>query len=253
MDTRLDEIADGIYRVSTFFPTPVAPHGLTINQFVVLADEPLLFHTGMRAMFPELVASVRRVVPVERLRWVSFGHVEADECGAMNLVLAVAAHAEVAVGEAGWLGSVDDLTDRPVHHLAAGGKLDLGGRQVRQVPTPHAPHNTEAQVLFEETTGTLLCGDLFAQVGRGPATTTSDLVEAVLDSEAAFPSASPGPAVPHALRDLAKYEPRTLATMHGIAYEGDGSAALLALADAWETRFGPSEVGQDERLASPHG
>jgi flavorubredoxin len=254
MDTRIDEIADGIYRISTFFPDLVAPAGLTINQFVVLAEEPLLVHTGLRQTFPGLVAALRRVVPVQRLRWLSFGHVEADECGALNLVLAVAPHAEVAVGEAGWPGSVDDLSDRPVLHVAPGAKLDLGGRQVRQVPTPHAPHCTEAQVLFEETTGTLLCGDLFAQVGRGPATTTADLVGAALDTESAHPCAAPGPSVPNALRHLARYEPRTVATMHGSAYEGDGAAALLDLADGWDARFGlPSQVGTHERVRSPHG
>jgi len=239
MDTRLDEIADGIYRISTHLADAVPAHGgLTVNQFLVLADEPLLFHTGLRSMFPAVVAAVARVLPVPQLRWLSFGHVEADECGAMNLLLAVAPRAEVAFGELGCRLSIDDLADRPPRHLAAGEAIDLGGRRVVAVPTPHAPHNLEAQVLLEETTRTLLCGDLFTQLGqRPPLVTDGDIVGAALDAEAVLASAPPGPAVPTALRGLADLRPRTLATMHGAAYEGDAATALTDLADAWQRRF----------------
>jgi hypothetical protein len=119
--------------------------------------------------------------------------------------------------------------------LAPGEAIDLGGRRVVAIPTPHAPHNWEAQVLLEETTGTLLCGDLFSQLGRGPALTTHSLVAAALDTEAVLHSAPPGPAVPAALRQLAAFAPRTLAVMHGSSFEGDGAAALTDLADAWRT------------------
>ena len=158
-DRSVDEVADGIYRISTYLPDVVASHGLTINQFLVLADEPLLFHTGLRTTFPETVAAVARLVPVERLRWLSFGHVEADECGAMNHYLAAAPQLEVAFGALGCRVSLQDMADRPPRSLAPGEAIDLGGRRVVVVPTPHAPHNLEAQVLYEETTRTLLCGN----------------------------------------------------------------------------------------------
>ena len=157
MDTQLDEIADGIYRISTFLPA-IGPDGFTVNQFLVVADEPLLFHTGLRAMFPSVVTTVARVLPVPRLRWISFGHVEADECGAVNLLLAVAPHAEVAYGPVDAAVALDDLCDRPPRSLAPDEALDLGGRRVVAIPTPHVPHNREAQVLLEETTKT--------QIGR---------------------------------------------------------------------------------------
>jgi flavorubredoxin len=237
MDTRLDEIADGIFRISRHLPD-IAPNGLTISQFLVLADEPLLFLLGMRSGFGEMVETLERVLPVPRLRWLSFGHIEADECGGLDLMLAAAPYAQLAAADAGVPGSLDDICEQPARHLEPGEVIDLGGRRVLQISTPHAPHNREAHVLYEETTRTLLCGDLFTQLGRGPAVMTGDLVEAALDAEAACLMAAPGPAVPAALRALARFEPRTVATMHGSAFEGDGSSALGALADGWETRFG---------------
>jgi flavorubredoxin len=243
MDTRLDEISDGIYRLSTHLPELAPPFGLTVNQFLVMADEPLLFHTGMRATWPSVATALARVLPIGDLRWVSFGHVEADECGALNHVLAAAPHAEVAFSSAGCVQSVDDLADRRPRRLEPGEALDLGGRRLVVVATPHAPHNTEAQVLYEETTGTLLCGDLFTQAGRGPALTCVDIVGAALDSEALLRSAPPGPAVPWALRRLARLEPETLAVMHGSSFEGNAGAALRDLAGEWERRFGPADTG----------
>jgi flavorubredoxin len=241
--TRIDEVADGIYRVSTYRPAAVAGRGVTLNQFVVLADEPLLFHTGLRADFPATLAAVTRLVPADRLRWLSFGHVEADECGALNEFLAVAPHVQLAYGALGCALSVRDLADRAPRPLAPGEVLDLGGRRVLAVPTPHAPHNQEAQVLYEETTRTLLCGDLFTQLGDGPATTTTCLVEQALDAEDVLASAAPGDAVPRALEHLAGLEPRTLAVMHGSSFEGDGGAALRELAGAWRARPSPPAKG----------
>ena len=238
--TRVDEIADGIYRISTWLPGAIGGRGLTINRFLVLAEEPLLFHTGRRADFADAVVAVDRLVPLERLRWLSFGHVEADECGAMNELLAVSPALEVAFGALGCALSVDDLADRPPRRLSPGEALDLGGRRVAVIPTPHAPHNQEAQVLFEETTGTLLCGDLFTQLGGGPAVTTTCLVEKALDAEDVLASASPGDAVPVALDRLAELAPRTLAVMHGSSFEGDGAAALRNLAGAWRAHAGPA-------------
>jgi flavorubredoxin len=232
----VDEIADGIYRISTYLPDVVVSYGVTINQFLVLADEPLLFHTGLRTTFPETVAAVARLVPVERLRWLSFGHVEADECGAMNHYLAAAPQLEVTFGALGCRVSLEDMADRPPRSLAPREAIDLGGRRVVAVPTPHAPHNLEAQVLYEETTRTLLCGDLFTQLGPGPAVTSDHLIDAAIDAENVLRSASPGGAIPRVLEHLADFEPRTLAVMHGSSFEGDGGAALRGLARAWPTQ-----------------
>jgi len=239
MDTRLDEISDGIYRLSTYLPGLAPPFGLTVNQFLVMADDPLLFHTGLRSTFPSVAATLARVLPLEDLRWISFGHVEADECGALNYLLAAAPNADAVFSSVDCVQSVDDLADRPARRLEPGEALDLGGRRVLAIATPHAPHNTEAQVLYEETTATLLCGDLFTQAGRGPALTGGDIVGAALDSEALLRSGPPGPAVPRALRRLAVLEPETLAVMHGSSYEGAAAAALRDLADGWEHRFDP--------------
>ena len=172
METRINEIADGIYRLSTFVPEIAPPAGFTFNQFLVLGDEPLLFHTGLRKMFPLVRDAVSRLIPPERLRWITFGHYEADECGAMNEWLAVAPQAEVAHGQTGCMVSLNDMADRAAALLQDGETIDLGGgKRVRYIDTPHVPHGWEAGVLYEETTGTLLCGDLFTQLGDGAALT----------------------------------------------------------------------------------
>ncbi|WP_042392999.1 MBL fold metallo-hydrolase [Streptacidiphilus carbonis] len=244
METRTDEIADGIYRISTYIPEVAEPAGFTFNQFLVDAEEPLLFHTGMRRLFPLVSEAVARVVPLESLRWITFGHVESDECGAMNEFLAAAPRAEVAHGLLGCLVSLNDLADRRPVPMAHGELLELGGKQVRRrtvrhLNTPHVPHNWEARVLFEETTRTLFCGDLLTQVGDGPAVTGADLVDQALDAEAAFRQTSCLTAAARTLRSLADLEPVTLAVMHGSSYHGDGGAALRALAEGLEQRFGP--------------
>jgi flavorubredoxin len=179
----------------------------------------------------------------EQLRWLSFGHIEADECGAMNHYLAAAPQLEVAFGTLGCRVSLQDMADRPPRALAPGEALDLGGRRVMVVPTPHAPHNLEAQVLYEETTRTLLCGDLFTQLGPRPALTTSSLIETALHAEDELRTAPPGDAVPRALEHLADLEPRTLAVMHGSSFEGDGGMALRELARAWPTHPSASAEG----------
>ncbi|MFJ8472506.1 MBL fold metallo-hydrolase [Kitasatospora sp. NPDC094011] len=258
METRIDEITERIYRVSTHVPEIAPPAGFTFNQFLVDAEEPLLFHTGMRQLFPVVSEAISRVLPLERLRWVTFGHVEADECGAMNEFLAAAPHARVAHNTLGCLVSLNDLADRPPVPMDDGEVLDLGGRQVRRrlrnINTPHVPHGWEARVLFEEQTGTLFCGDLFTHLGNGPAVTEADLVEAALESERLFRQTSCLTAAATTLRALADLRPRTLAVMHGSSYRGDGAAALTALADALEERFGPESefVGVPSVLADPH-
>ena len=231
--TQLHEIADGIYRISILVPE-AAPGGFSFNQFLIDADEPLLFHTGPRAMYPLVAEAVTRVMPVESLRWISFGHVESDECGSMNMWLAAAPQAQVVHGELACAVSLNDLCDRPPRAMADGEVLDLGGKRVRHVPTPHVPHGWEAHVLFEETTRTLLCGDIFSQAGEVPPLVTSDLVEAAMATEAMFGASCLAPHHAATLRRLGDLQPTTLAIMHGSSFRGDGHKALYDLADAYE-------------------
>jgi flavorubredoxin len=232
MHTTTDEIADGIYRIATFVPDA----GLSFNQILVTGDEPLLFHTGMRALFPLVSDAVRRVMPVEDLRWISFGHVEADECGSMNLWLAAAPAAQVAFGAVGCMVSVDDLADRPPRPLTDGETLDLGGKRVRYLATPHVPHGWDAGVFYEETTNTLLCGDLFTQMGDGPAVTDASPIDATVAAEDAFGYTCLAPATIPTVERLAQLEPTTLALMHGPAHRGDGGSWLRDLAAAYADR-----------------
>jgi flavorubredoxin len=234
METTLDEIADGIYRISTLVPD-AAPGGFSFNQFLIAADEPLLFHAGPRGMFPLVADAVDRVMQVSSLRWVSFGHVESDECGAMNLWLEAAPHSEVVFNALGCDVSLNDLCDRPPKVLDDGDTLDIGGRQLRLIQTPHVPHGWEAQVLFEEVTATLLCGDLLSQTGDGPAVTDSDVVEPAVEAEILFGASSLAPGTGEVLRGLAELRPRTLAIMHGSSYHGDGKAALNHMAEEYES------------------
>lgn len=234
MKTQTDEIADGIYRFSTCV-ADAAPGGFTFNQFLIKADEPLLFHTGPRRMFPLVSAAIARVIPLAKTsRWVTFGHVESDECGAMNELLAAAPRAQVAHGALGCAVSLDDLCDRPPRKLADGEVIDLGGRR-RRVDTPHVPHNWEARVLFEETTGTLFCGDLFTQVGDGPALTSGDIVAPALAAEELFRSTALSITTAPTIRRLAALEPRTLALMHGPSTQARCRESLLGLAGAYES------------------
>lgn len=237
MHTSVHEIADGVYRLSTCLPD-VAPGGFTINQYLIDADEPLLFHTGLRGMFPLVADAVGRVLDPSRLRWISFGHVEADECGAMNEWLALAPASRVTFNRLGCMVSLDDMADRPPEPVDDGDRRDLGGHVVRTIATPHVPHGWEAQVLFDETTGTLLCGDLFSRTGDGPALVhDADLVTPALEADELFGATALTAGTAPALRALAELEPRTLALMHGPAHAGDGAAALHALADAYAAQL----------------
>jgi flavorubredoxin len=237
MDTTVDEIADGIYRLSTFVPDIAPPAGFTFNQFLIAADEPLLFHTGPRAMFPFVAEAVAKVKPVEHLRWITFGHVEADECGSMNMWLAAAPEAQVAHGMLGCMVSLNDLCDRPPRPLGDGEVIDLGGKRVRHIDTPHVPHGWEARVLYEETTGTLLCGDLFTHIGNGSAVTTDDIVGPAMEAEAIFRATALAPDTAAVMRRLGDLAPTTLALMHGSSYSGDGGKALDDLAGAYEQQY----------------
>jgi flavorubredoxin len=236
METRISEIAAGIYRLSTFVPDIAPPAGFTFNQFVVLGDEPLMFHTGLRKMFALNRDALARLVPPERLRWIAFGHFEADECGAMNEWLAVAPQAQAAHGATGCLVSLNDFADRPPRVLADGEVIDLGGKRVRFIDTPHTPHGWDAGVLYEETTRTLLCGDLFTQLGDGPALTGGDVVGPAIAAENMFQYSALNPGMGATIRALSKFAPRTLALMHGPSFTGDSAAALNALAEDYDRR-----------------
>ena len=236
MTTRLDEIADGIFRISTYVAEVAPPAGFVFNQYLIAAEEPLLFHAGHRRLFPAVREAVARVMPPERLRWISFGHVEADECGAMNLWLEAAPNAEVAHGATACDVSLNDLADRPPRLLADGEVIDLGGKSVRYIDTPHTPHGWEAGLLMEETTGTLLCGDLFTQIGLAEALTEGDIVGPAAAAEDLFGFSSLHPEMGATIRRLAPLAPKTLALMHGPAFAGDCTAALEALADDYDRR-----------------
>jgi flavorubredoxin len=174
---------------------------------------------------------VARLIPVEQLRWIGFGHVEADECGAMNSWLAAAPRAQVVHGATACMVSVNDLADRAPRVLADGETVDLGGKRVRYVDTPHVPHGWEAGVLYEEASGTLLCGDLFTHLGNGLAVTDKDIVGPAIEAERLFHYTSLGPATAPNVRKLAALKPRTLAVMHGASFNGNGGHALSSLAD----------------------
>ena len=236
METRVDEIADRIYRLSTHVPE-IGPTGFSFNQFLIDADEPTIFHTGPRGMFPKVAEAVATLIPLERLRWITFGHLESDESGAMNLFLAAAPNAQVAHTAIGCMVSIDDLADRAPEPIADGDVKDLGGKRIRSIDTPHVPHGWDAHVLYEETTGTLFCGDLLSQIGDGPALTANDIIDAAAQTEDMFGSTCLTPSTAPTIRRLAGFEPKTLAIMHGSSYNGDGAKALLALADDYERRL----------------
>lgn len=225
------------YRLSTCVPEVAPPAGFTFNQFLIAADEPLLFHTGPRGMFPLVAEAVAKIVPVESVRWITFGHVESDECGSMNMWLTAAPQSQVAHGALGCMVSLDDMCDRPPRGLANAEVIDLGGKRVRHIDTPHVPHGWEARVLFEETTGTLLCGDLFSHLGDGPALVTGDVIDPAMQAEAIFRSSSMAPDTADVMRRLGDLNPSTLAIMHGSSYSGDGSKALYDLAAAYEEQY----------------
>lgn len=236
METQVDEIAAGVYRLSTF--TDQVAGGFTFNQFLVTGDDAFLFHTGPRQMFPLVSAAVAKVIPVERLRYVGFGHWEADESGALNEWLDAAPNAELAVGTLGTLISgMDQASRTPRAPMADGDVLDLGGKRIRWIDTPHVPHGWDAGIVFEETTGTLLCGDLFSHTGAVPALTENDVVGPASAAEDMFGATCLTPMTAPTIRRLAALRPGTLGIMHGSSYSGDGAAALEALADEYDRRF----------------
>ncbi len=237
MTTRIDEIAPRVYRISTHVAHIAPPAGFTFNQFVVDADEPLLFHCGHRGMFSSISAAVGRLMPLARIRWLAFSHLEADECGAMNEWLASVPQAEVVHGALGCGLSTNDMADRRPRPLEDGEVVDLGTRRVRYLATPHLPHGWDAGLLYEEETRTLLCSDVLAQFGDGPALTGHDIVEAAIRTDEASGATSLTPTTGATLRRLAGLAPVTLAIMHGSSFTGDGAGALRGFADHFEARL----------------
>jgi flavorubredoxin len=243
MTTRIDEISEGIFRISTYVGAIAPPDGFVFNQFLILADEPLLFHTGQRSLFPAVSEAVASVMPIERLRWIAFGHFEADECGAMNLWLDAAPRAQVAHGQVGCDVSLNDQADRTPRALADGDTIDLGGRTVRYIDTPHVPHGWDAGLMFEESTSTLLCGDLFTQTGSSPALVDRDIVGPAIAAEDAFGYSTLTPHTGQMIRKLADLAPRTLALMHGPSFNGDCRTALRDLAADYDRRVAMATAG----------
>jgi flavorubredoxin len=231
--TSVTEIGPDLYRICTY----VSQADLQFCQFLIKDDEPLLFHTGLRQMFPAVRDAVKRILPPSQIRWLAFSHFEADECGALNEWLAVAPQAQAMCSVVGALVSVDDFAHRPARALAHNELFSTGRYRFRFKHTPHVPHCWEAGILFEETQRTLLCSDLFHQNGDVEPKTESDVLERTKQSLLALQSTPLANYFPYTpltepiLHDLAALQPKTLATMHGSTFMGDGSQALRSLAE----------------------
>lgn len=229
--TRIDEIASGIYRISTPVPPTAIPGGFTFNQYLIVDGSPLLYHTGPRKMFPLICEAISSVIPVQSLRYIGFSHYEADECGSLNDFLEAAPEAEPLCSKIAKMVSVDDIALRPAHALADGEELSLGTHTVRWTDTPHLPHAWECGHLFETSTKTLFCGDLFTQGGHEhEPLITGDILDASEQMRSALDYFSQTRRVHELMEKLASHSPHVLACMHGAAWEGDGADLLRQLA-----------------------
>ena len=227
--TNLHEIAPGIYRINT--PVEIPAGAFNFNQYLVADDEPLLFHTGPRRLFPLVAEAIGKVLPVSSLRHVAFSHFEADECGALNDFLAAAPSAVPVCGQVGAMVSVNDIADRPVRALADGEVLRTGRHALKWLDAPHVPHGWDCGFMMERETRTLLCGDLFTQGGTGGVPITeSDILEPSEAFRKAMDYYAHAPQTGATLDRLARDQPHVLACMHGSAWQGDGAALLRALA-----------------------
>ncbi len=230
--TNVHEVSDGIYRINTPVKIPGAG-GFSFNQYLIVDDEPLLFHTGLRKMFPLVREAVASVLPVERLRYIAFSHVEADECGSLNEWLEAAPQSAPLCGTVAAMVSIGDLADRMPRALADAELLTLGKHSVRWFDTPHLPHAWECGFLAEEHTATLLCGDLFTQGGsKLPPVTESDILETSEAFRHKMDYFSHSKNARGMIERLASTNPTTLACMHGSVWRGDGAQLLRDLADA---------------------
>jgi flavorubredoxin len=225
MTTRTDEIADGIFRISTSVPIPVIPGGFTFNQILVRDAAPLLFHTGPRRLFETTRAAIEKMLPVASLRYLGYSHFEADECGAMNDFLALAPAAVPLCGRVGAMVSMGDVADRAPRALGDGEELDLGRHRIQWLDTPHVPHGWDAGLIWVATVRTLLCGDLFTQPGSDlPPVTEGDILAPSVAMRAGLDYYSCPDKARITLARLAELRPELLATMHGSSFRGDGAA-----------------------------
>ena len=228
--TRVDEVARGIHRICT--PLDVIPGGFTVNSYLVADDEPLLFHTGYRKLFPITLEAIGKVMPVEKLRWIGGSHFEGDEFGALNEFLAAAPEATAFCSEIGVLTSINDFAARPARGMGDGEEFSIGSRRMKWFYTPHVPHGWDCGVLFDESTRTLLCGDLFTQPGaKMPPVTQSEVLTASEGMRGMMDYYAHATSTAITLERLAGLRPSTLACQHGSAYRGDGAALLRELAD----------------------
>jgi flavorubredoxin len=229
--TNVHEIADGIYRINTPVPLPDAGGQFNFNQYLIRDEQPLLFHTGLRGLFPLVSEAIGHVIPLESLRFVAVSHFEADECGALNELLAAAPAAEPVCSAVAAMVSIGDYADRAPRALTDGEELALGKHVVRWFDTPHVPHGWDCGLMLDRTTDTFFCGDLFTQGGGGDVALTEDDIlgpsEAFRDAMDYF---AHGPGTAAQIERLASFGPTTLACMHGSAWRGDGAALLRSLA-----------------------
>lgn len=226
--TNVHEIADGIFRIST--PINIVPGGFSFNQYLVLDDQPLLFHTGPRKLFPLVHEAVQHLMPADRLRFIALSHFEADECGSMNEWLAAAPQAVPLCSKVAAMVSVNDVADRPARAMADGESLELGKHSVKWLDTPHLPHGWETGYLMEARTRTLFCGDLFTQGGDGTtAVTEGDILEPSEAFRIPLDYFSHSTNTRSLIDKLANEDPTTLACMHGSAWTGGGADLLRAL------------------------
>ncbi len=243
---KINEIAPDVYRISVFVPDIQ----LQFNHFLIKDDEPLLYHAGLKQMFPVVQEAVKSLIDPRLLRWIGFSHFEVDECGALNEWLQVAPHAQAVCSEVGAMVNMSDFAIRPALAMKSGEVLQTGRHRYRFIQTPHLPHGWDAGVLFEETDKTLLCSDLFHQNGDLPALTDKDILEAHRSSLLAYEA---GPLMDYTpynhktkmlLYKLAALQPKTLATMHGSSFFGDCSKALTDLDEVMKEVWG-------EKMATP--
>jgi len=230
--TQINEIAPDIFRISTFVPEG----NLQFCQFLVRDEEPLLFHTGMNALFPAVREAVEKIIPIESLKWIGFSHFEADECGSLPQWQQLAPESTAICSIVGKLVSIDDFALRPARPMNTGETFSTGKYTFRFLQTPHVPHCWEASLLFEETNKTLFCSDLFHQNGDVEASTSSDVVGRNRATIIEYQQGPLADYLPYATRtdeilsSLAALQPETLAVMHGSTYTGDGEKAILELA-----------------------
>lgn len=229
--TRIDEVAAGIYRINTPLQIDAIPGGFNISQYLIVDEEPMVFHTGWRRWFPFVSEAIATVVPIDRIRHIGYSHFEGDESGAMNEFLSAAPQAVAFASQVGLMTSLDDFADRPARALADGQVFSTGSKTWQWIDTPHVPHGWDCGVLFEKSTGTLLCGDLFTQPGAETVPVTeSEVLTASERMRKPMDYYAHSTRTATILERLALLEPKTLACQHGSAFHGDGAGLLRDLA-----------------------